>query len=170
MNVREPRRNVWIPSRMQSGAVWVDVCIQNISSRGLLVQAEQPPTPGTYVDIRRGTQVIIGWAVWRKDRYFGVRAQERLNVESIIKEPRLNRHSAVASSSAPLPDRRAPARPVTQADLATRAESSRRFASALQFGLMLVAGGGAAMFCAYEVRQVLLRPVVAAGAAMAGQP
>lgn len=169
MKPREPRRNVWIPSRMQAGAVWVDVCIHNISSRGLLVQAEQPPAPGTYIDIRRGTQIIIGRAVWRKDKYFGVRAQERLNIESIINEPRLTSRPAVASAERAQRDRRAPTRAITQADIAARAESSRRFASAFQFGLLLVGCGAAAIFCALEVREVLSRPMAAAEAAMSGK-
>lgn len=169
MRAREPRISVWIPSRMQAGAVWVDVCIHNISSRGLLVQAEQPPEPGTYIDIRRGTQIIIGRAVWRKDRYFGVRAQERLNVDSIINEPRLTSRPAVACADGAKPERRAPARATTQADVAARLESSKRFASAFQFGLILAGCGAAAIFCAYEVRQVLSRPMIAAEKAMAGE-
>lgn len=170
MKPREPRKSVWIPSRMQADRVWVDVCIHNISSRGLLVQTEQPPQPGTYIDIRRGTQIIIGRAVWRRDKFFGVRTQERLNIDSIINEPRLTSRPTVASADADGPERRTPARAITQADIAARAESSRRFAAAFQFCLILAGCAAAATFCAYEVKQILSAPMNAAGAAMAGRP
>lgn len=107
MKPREPRRKVLIPSRMNVDGVWVDVCIHNISSRGLLAKTERPPVPGTYVEIRRGTQIIIGRAVWRSGAHFGIRCQERLNVQVIINEPRLTSKPTIAKAETGEPDRRA---------------------------------------------------------------
>ena len=51
-----------IRARMRSGVSWHDVCILNLSRRGLGIQAAEPPQRGAYVEIRRGKHVILGLA------------------------------------------------------------------------------------------------------------
>src|SRR5690606_30114952 len=81
---REPRRQVILPARMRVGGQWCDVRIRNVSSRGLMAQGEDAPQTGTYVEIRRADQVVIGRTVWRNGDRFGVRTQDQLNVEALL--------------------------------------------------------------------------------------
>ena len=76
-----------IRARMRLTATWLDVCILNISSRGMQLQSARPPARGAYVEIRRGPHVIIGCVAWAKHHRFGVRAQDVLFVEAIVAEP-----------------------------------------------------------------------------------
>ncbi len=144
---REERVKVLIPSRMRTGSVWSDVVIHNVSSRGLMGGCDQPPPPGTYVEIRRGTIVIIGRAVWTKGRFFGLRAQDRLSVKALVDEPRLASRPQRANDDSGS-ERRSDGRLEAEAHLARRVERSRALASAFQYGIaaaviLTVAGIGA---------------------------
>ena len=158
MKVREQRRAVHIAARMQCGTEWTDICIKNMSSRGLMAQAERPPPPRAYVEIRRGTQRVIGRTVWSANGSFGICSQDRIDIDAIVGEPRLDRRPA--SPGAALPERRRDR--VRVATPQERADRSRRLASAVQFAVLVAAGGSAAAFAAFQVYEVLtgaLRPV-----------
>ena len=127
---REARTTVMVPCRMTADGRWADACIHNVSSRGLLVAVDEPPRPGTYVDIRRGTLVVIGRVMWRRDRFFGVRTQDRISVGVLVNEPRR------ATAPAGTPERRAEARHLADARVARRIERNRQLSSLLQYGSM----------------------------------
>lgn len=167
MNVRprEARRKVLIPSRMRVGADWTDVCIHNMSSYGMLVGGDDAPAAGSYVDIRRGSHVIIGRVVWKKDRFFGVRTQDRLDIDGLINEPRIAKRPQAQQTEA---ERRAQSRLLAEAVIADKVEKSRKLSSALQFGLMMVAGLAVSAIAASEVYDVLAEPLSTVGAAMGG--
>lgn len=166
---REARIPVLIASRMRVGSVWSDVRIHNISSRGLMLASDALPPTGSYVEIRRGTQIIIGRVMWAKGRFFGVRSQEKLPVQSIIDEPRLNARPAVAKASGgATSDRRGTDRLAAEAKVARRLERSRRIASVLQFGVFVVAGLVIAGWLATYVHGLLSAPAVAIGRAVGG--
>src|SRR3546814_3873683 len=57
---RETRHPVLIPARMRVGQSWIEVVIHNLSSGGALVASDEAPERGTYIEIRRGRQTIIG--------------------------------------------------------------------------------------------------------------
>ena len=84
---REERLKVLLRARMLIGASWTEVCIVNITSRGLGLQAANPPRRGEYVEIRRGAHVIIGRVAWSGAHRFGIAAQGMMPVYSIINEP-----------------------------------------------------------------------------------
>src|SRR3569623_609886 len=84
---RDPRVAVLLPSRRRVGALWVEACIHNVSSRGLLVASDEVPKPGTYVEIRRGRNIMTGRAVWAKGRLFGVRMQDRIELAALKQDP-----------------------------------------------------------------------------------
>ena len=56
---REARRQVLIACRMKSATGWGDVCIHNISSRGMMIASDAALFPGAYIEIRRGQQTVI---------------------------------------------------------------------------------------------------------------
>lgn len=146
---REPRLAVMIQARMRCGAAWKDIFIRNISSRGMLVQAESPPAPGTYVEIRKASETVVGRAVWRGGRHFGVRTQDRVNIDALlgaaqVPQPAYPRERRVASRRT--------------GSLATLGERSRALSSAFQylvFGAIAVTVAG---FGAVQVERLLGRP------------
>ncbi|KQT32347.1 hypothetical protein ASG29_11125 [Sphingomonas sp. Leaf412] len=165
---REERVKVLIPSRMRAGGAWTDVCIHNVSSRGLMAGCDAPPPSGEYVEIRRGTIVIVGRVRWTDGRFFGVQAQDRLSVRSLIDEPRLTSRPKPANEVPTEAERRSNRRLEVEAQMARRLERSRAFASAFQYALaaavvLIVAGLGASM-----VYDTLSRPAQQITQAMSG--
>ena len=169
---REQRVGVVIPSRMRDDHRWSDVCIRNISEHGLLIAAPNPPVRGSYVEIRRGTQIIVARSMWADGQYYGLRSQEVLPVEQIIAEPRLTSRPAVALTAAghaaANAERRRDADRTGAAALADRQERSRRFASAFQFVLFAAAGAGVAGWAAVEIYVLLAAPAAAIRHALGG--
>ncbi|NML91270.1 PilZ domain-containing protein [Sphingobium sp. TB-6] len=155
---RETRHPVLIPARMHVGASWIEVVIHNLSSGGALVASDEAPDRGTYVEIRRGRQTIIGRVVWRKNRFFGIQAQDRIDIAVIINEPRLASRPRSANDPESSCERRARPRMEADARIARQLESSRRWSAAFQFGVFLVLALIAAGFAATELYDVLSRP------------
>lgn len=124
---------------------WLDACVHNVSSRGMLIAADGTFKPGDYLDIRRGTLVIIARVVWRKDRFFGVRTQDRISVDALVGEPRRTTKPTQPGDQAA--DRRSSSRYVTEAKAAHRLERSRQISSAMQYVLL----GGTALAAALAV-------------------
>ena len=52
---REPRHDVDLPARLRGDESWSDVCIRNVSSRGLMLLIDNPPQRSTYIEVRRGS-------------------------------------------------------------------------------------------------------------------
>ena len=160
MKPREPRREVLIQARMRVGGLRYDVCIRNISSRGLLLQAATAPSRGTYVEIFVGPHTIVGRVVWQNSRRFGVQTQDRLNVSMVIAEsaclPNARElHSANRHSGRCRSDR--PAR--TAADVAAQLERSRRMSAALEFGCLAACSAAAAALTVSVVFDTFSRPL-----------
>ena len=167
MRQRERRTKVALKGRMRLGVRWCDVSIRNISSRGLLVQAEAAPERGTFVEIRRGPHVIVARVAWSQGPRFGVQTQERLDVASIIAEPDLSKVDYKAALAAnPAYERRSASRPP---DMGQAAERSRLRARALEWVSICIAGAIAAGF-ALDAVSAALAPPLAAVRAELGAP
>lgn len=135
MKPREPRRKVRIKARMRLDGVWGDVCICNISSRGLLLQTCAAPPRGTYVELFRGQHIIVARVVWAADRQFGVHTQDRINIDAVV-ESTPSATAGPAAAGKPPFERRTRSRP-SAAELAGR---SRLISRAFEFGCI-------ALFC-----------------------
>lgn len=131
-----------LPARMRSASGWSDACILNISSKGLLVYSAGGAKPGSFVEIRRGTQLVVARVVWRQNQRMGLASHDPLRIEDIIS----NEIAAAAVQSAGfVRDRRAVPR---------SAEDSRLQGRALEFlstTALVIALAGSALFYAYEV-------------------
>ncbi len=158
---REERITVLIPSRMRLESQWRDVVIHNVSSRGLMAGCDQPPAVGSYVEIRRGTIVIVGRVQWNKGRFFGMRSQDRLSVKALIDEPRLANRPAQRSDGNAESDRRAERRLAHEAQMARKVERSRSFASMFQFVVLVLVGLTMAGIAAHSVYGMLSAPAQA---------
>jgi len=165
---REERITVLIPSRMRVGAAWMDVIIHNVSSRGLMAGCDSPPVPGNYIEVRRGTIVIVGRVMWSKGRFFGVRTQDRLTVSTLVSEPRLAQRPK-QDSDRQVAERRADVRLVHEAQMARRLERSRAFASIFQFVIIALAVVAVAFLGASTLYGVLSAPAHTLNRALAGQ-
>jgi hypothetical protein len=144
---------------MRSGTNWTDICIKNMSSRGLMAETEAPPRRGSYVEIRRGQQVIIGRIIWAEGNRFGLRAQDRVDIDAIVNEPRLARKPASATQAGPGAERRRDPDRRRLEDIAARAEQSRRRSATFQFLIVVGLGVLAATILASEVYKVLSIPL-----------
>jgi hypothetical protein len=152
---REPRRNVMLTARMRHGEAWSDACILNISSRGLLLHAADPPSRGTFIEVRRGAYVIVARVIWAKTDRFGVCAQDRLAIDALVaNKPSSNQPLGRADGTNV--ERRA--RPRSDR-LEWRYSRSREKGQALQFACVVGLGLGLAA-CAYEaVTETLSKPL-----------
>ena len=128
MRQREPRRKVLIKARMRLNGAWGDVRIQNISSRGLLIQAPHAPEHGTYLEIYRVRYVIVARVAWADGRNFGVQTQDRLDVDGIISEPDTSGLRFTTTGTEQVLERRLKPRGPSKAQLERQRERSMKWA------------------------------------------
>ena len=142
-------------ARMRVAATWNDVCILNISTRGVLIQAAEPPARGTYLDLHRGQHAIVGRVVWVDEQRFGVHTQDVLAVEAIIHpaDPAITLLVCAVAADAAF-ERRASPR-VAQA----RHEASRMLSRSMEFAIVALFGAGLALAAFNSVGQALGRPL-----------
>ena len=165
MKQREPRRKVMVRARMRRGTGWGDVTIHNMSSRGLLATADEEFRPGTVIEIRRIHHIIVGRVVWAKGQYFGVRTQDKIDIDGIVSaKPPAQKPGTEAGTSGS--DRRGANRAVSVAE---REAKSRRFAARFQFVVMLIGIGAAGLIAVQYVSGVLSTPLAAVSAALDGK-
>ena len=156
IKAREARRSVVIQARMMDGASWKDVCIRNISSRGLLLHTESPPRPGSYVDIRRGWYTIVGRVIWSSDRQFGVNTQDALSIDDIVQDRSRSRQpSDSVQNAAPVERRTSP----RNASHAHKHELNRQLSSTLQFSFLVLLSLFVAGTAFALVRDALAHPL-----------
>lgn len=158
---RAPRRKVMIKARMRLGASWGQVCILNISERGLGMQAAAPPVRGTYVEVRRGHHALIGCVTWAKGHRFGVRTQDCIAIDTIIGEPDLSQLPANEEAAAAPFERRAAPRPASE-----RAERNRYLGRGLEFSFLVLLGISAAALAFETVHEALAAPISNVSAAL----
>ena len=149
---REPRLKVMIAGRMRAGTSWRDICILNISSRGLLLQGSAPEQRGSYVEVHRGRHVIVARVVWTSGHRFGVYTQAPLQIEQIIELPDAPADPARALADAPA-DRRCSRR------LDDRHNRSRYASRAIEFGFLILLGASAAVILYDSTRRALANPL-----------
>ncbi len=155
LKTREPRRKVMLNARMRVASTWNDVCILNISTRGVLIQAAEPPARGTYLDLHRGQHAIVGRVAWVEDQRFGVHTQDVLAVEAIIDpgNPAIARLVCVIATEAAL-ERRASPR-AAQA----RHQASRMLSRSLEFAVVGLFGAVLGLAAFNSVGEALGRPL-----------
>lgn len=142
-----------IAARMRSGASWSDACILNLSSRGMLVKAPVPPSRGSYLEIRRGSHVIVARVVWANADRFGVLTQDPVPAEGLIHHPDGTKPGAQVGEAA-FVERRAATRPQ-----AGKFEASRWRARAWEFGAISLLGAVGAIAALGAVSELLARPL-----------
>ena len=145
---------------MRSAASWNDVCILNLSVHGLGIQSAEPPARGTYVEICRGSHVIIARVIWTKGHRAGLRSQDPLFIQAIVNEGLAPPQHMPVAAGRRVERRRAP-RTVTQ-----RFEQSRVAARAMEFAGFAIVAAAVAMGAFGTVEQALARPLSTISAAL----
>jgi hypothetical protein len=84
MKAREQRHKVLIQARMRAGGLPTDICIRDVSSRGMLIQSGIAPPRGTYIEVITPTETIVGRVVWGNDARFGICTRDKLHLDMII--------------------------------------------------------------------------------------
>ncbi len=88
-----------LPARIRSESGWSDACILNLSSKGLLVYSNATARPGTFVEIRRGRELVVARVVWRKNQRIGLCSPDKVRILDLIGDG----NSAAASLPAAAP-------------------------------------------------------------------
>jgi len=148
---RELRRRVVLPARLRSGNSWNDVCILNISSRGLMIQASRTAEPGATVELTRGAYVISATVMWREGPRAGLQVEGQIPVDDILtlsKEPGLQL-TAVDS------------RLVEQRPKAASHEQSRLQARLFEFAGVAVIAGALCIAALAMLEEAFARPMAA---------
>src|ERR1700754_200748 len=130
---REPRQKVVLPARMRAGAAQMDVCIRDISSRGMLVQAGTPPPRGTYVEILRPGYSVTGRVVWSKHHKFGIQSRDRISMAAVLERRKVPRPDGGVP---PLDQSGGPVSFSRRADPALLAARARARAAFLQYAAL----------------------------------
>lgn len=81
----ESRAKASIPAQIFVTRKPADAVIMNISSRGVMLQTSQSLQVGNIVDIRRGTQSLVGTVRWVRGQQAGVRLQGRIVVQAYLR-------------------------------------------------------------------------------------
>lgn len=156
---REERVKVLAKARMRDGNAWSDVCLVNLSSRGAGLQCATPPGRGSYVEIKRGSNVVIvGRVAWSNGHRFGIRTQDVIWVNAVLNDV------AVEQEPPDIGDRRAVSR------TAIDHERSRLAARAMQSGFLLAGVTCFALVLGGMVQSAVSRPMAMLSTAMAGAP
>ncbi len=153
---------VLVPCRINVGTAWADACIHEVAPKSIVISSTAAMKVGSYVDVRRGTLIIIGRVGWVRDGRVGIRTQDPVSASALVNEPRL----AQRPTQAPAAERRGPARDRPALSPAMQAERSRRISSALQFAALTAATGGGAYLLASQLYVALSVPFARISAAL----
>jgi hypothetical protein len=157
-HAREARRKVLVRATMRAGGPRMDVCIRDISSRGIMAQAGAPPPRGTYVDLDCAGHQIVGVVVWSRERRFGIQTRERINV------------AALAGRIAPevlVPQRRA-GRPSRAMNWRAGVVPARALAAKMEFAVVAIFAAVLVAALGITTFQALSRPLETIAAAVGG--
>ena len=80
----EPRVRAMVRACMRDNAGMREVCIIDVSTRGLLATTANPPKRGEFVEINVGNNHLAGQVKWSGQRRFGVALQDRVSVAAMI--------------------------------------------------------------------------------------
>ena len=155
-----------IPARLKQDAGWFDICIRDISPKGLLVQGASPPRRGSYVEIRRGAHVIVAKVAWAKDQQFGLTTQDIVPVDALIHRPDA---AGFGRSPAPSNDARPERRAAPRVSSEQAAARSRHISAMIQYGFAIMFALACAVALVGFVQDSLHRSLGTVTTALAGK-
>ena len=149
-----------LPARMRSSAGWSDACILNLSSSGLLVYALGGAEPGTFVEIRRGNQLVIARVVWRQNQRVGLQSTSPVPIGAIISCGGDSAAAAAIPTAAPLT--------IERRRIARDSDRSRMRGRAFEFASIVFAAAVLGGSVAAYVTATLSKPMARLSSTLAG--
>lgn len=126
---------------MYADAKWIDVTIRNVSSRGMLLESPALLKRGTYLEVRRGSAVIVARAVWADGQKVGVRTQDIVLANRLVKDPQEREAISAPQQGSVTLERRSKPRPAQEHEHSRHLSRTFEFAAVCAFvGLMCVSG------------------------------
>ena len=145
---------------MRAGGPPIDVCIRDVSLRGICVVTAKPPPRGTVVELTGPSAPIVGEVIWSSERRFGVAVGGRIDLPRLLAQRSNDRPP---HESVPLPAyARAPVHRPRYAD------ESRDKGRAMQFVFTALLGVAAAALIGQLVYENLASAANRVTAAMDG--
>lgn len=120
-----------------------------------------PPPRGTYVEVRRGTYVVVGRVVWSSNDGFGLFAQDTIVLSALTASA-----TAAAQKERRLEPRKPGGTKANQKDVAEVGAESARFARAFDFLAVAAVVITGALLLTETVWDILAAPLQEAGKAM----
>jgi len=150
---REPRRPVLLSAVLRGGGREQVGRVRNISSRGLMIEADEPPGVGTILDVSIGATSVVGRVVWRKGNRFGFHSRGTIAARfflDVAGEQKGHRPAERPARSGP-----------------ATTEVYRRISRAIQFVSGVGFALGAAAIIGILLHEILIRPMQALSAHLA---
>lgn len=162
---REPRKSVRIGVRLKDDAGWSDAHILNVSSRGVMAQCQDPPPRGSYIEIRRGTYMMIGRVAWSGTDRIGIRVREQIDLEDLLLPVTPGRKAPRRANEVQMRvcERRKPS-------VEERAATSARFARVFDFAALAIIVVGLAIFASGMAARAFGSPMAEVEMALKGTP
>jgi PilZ domain len=79
----EPRVRAMVPARLRDDLGERDVCLIDISTRGVLATTEFPPKRGEFIELQVGQNRLAGQVKWVAKHRFGMSLRERVSVAAM---------------------------------------------------------------------------------------
>ena len=80
----EERTKTLTRARLRGNWREQEVCIVDVSSRGLAATVDHPPQRGDFVELLVGDNTLVGQVKWSSTRRFGIALQDRISVISLL--------------------------------------------------------------------------------------
>src|SRR5262245_47095774 len=129
---REHRHKVLIRSRMRAGGLPVDVCISNVSNRGVCAITATPPPRGTYVELTDTPFPIVVKVVWSSSRRCGIAVRDNIDLSRLAAAPAAAEQASVHARA-------------KKARAASRGQLSREQGLRMQFVFVAIAAAAATL-------------------------
>lgn len=118
-----------------------------------------PPATGQYVEVRRGSAVVVARVVWQENCSFGLRSQDKIDLPSFVERC----DTTLSGRAQDNVERRSVSR---KNDLAVTEQRSRRAASVLQFAALAAAGLAAALVLSDMIIETFSTPIATVSRAL----
>lgn len=80
----EPRVRAMVRARLRDRAGEREVCIIDVSTRGILATGARPPKRAEIIEISLGNNFLTGEVKWASERRFGIALRERVSVAAMV--------------------------------------------------------------------------------------
>lgn len=155
---RAPRKKVRLSGRMRRDYDWIDLSILDISKKGLMAEATDPPGRGHYIELRRFDQILVGRVVWKKGNRFGVTLADEIDLDAVIE----GRAATLANDR-----RNYTSRPIQcQARIIKGPDDWRWIGQAFERTSLSIGGAGLIVTAAYYAFDALSQPMAAISMAL----